>query len=115
MPRFCSEDEALALVTWGDKEWVARCGPRGDTNFHSLFRRRAFRRPIDSSDRMEWRNMGGPVGESRDGKRITGRHPLRASLCVCPSPPSPVQKSRLAVPSIRSMQGRLAGRMGTFR
>lgn len=98
MPRFCSEDEALALVTWGDKESVARCGPRGDTNFHSLFRRRAFRRPIDSSDRMEWRNMGGPVGESRDGKQIYGSPPSESVFVRLSKPPQP-RPERIGSPS----------------
>jgi hypothetical protein len=86
VPGWVTEDQALAQVYWGDDDSVASVGPSGNFTFRSLRRRREWRSPIDSRNRMEWRNMCGPVGKTADGQPIYA------------SPPSEIVYRRLSVP-----------------
>jgi hypothetical protein len=89
IPRYLTEDQALAWMYWRGEESVARVGPQGDTTFRSLRQRREWRCSIDSSARMEWRNMGGPVGETADGRLIYASPPSENAYRLLCSPPPP--------------------------
>jgi hypothetical protein len=91
MPRYDNEDQAHAWLYWGDETSVALVKPDGDFSFRDL-RRRRERRPITSTFRAEWRNMGGATGITADGQPIYPRRSLSADLYArlsTPPPPRP--------------------------
>jgi hypothetical protein len=87
-PEYVTEDQAEAWVCWFDEELVVRVGPYGDTTFRNLLRR-LERRRIDSSARMDWRNMGGPIGKTAEGQLIYASPPGRDIYVRLSSPPQP--------------------------
>jgi hypothetical protein len=84
---YYTEDQTHAWMYWRDEDSVALVAPGG---FLKLRFRREWRAPIDSSARMEWRNMGAAImGETAAGQPIPSSPPSAIVYAKLSSPPAP--------------------------
>jgi hypothetical protein len=89
MQGYWNEDQTHAWVYWRDEDSIALVAQDGDFSFCSLRHHREWRDLIDSSARMEWRNIGGATGKTADGQPRWSKPPSKDVYARLSSPPPP--------------------------